>query len=153
RSATHLAFAGRLGKVFDPFPANAATRLPIYDLVGKDSGQVSKGDLFQLPSELSEGRLNDRQSLLRSFDRLRADVDASGTMAALDRHTREGIEMLTSGRMRTALDWEREPASVRDAYGSHLWCRQALLARRLVEAGTAFVTIDLSYHTASGTWD
>ena len=28
-----------------------------------------------------------------------------------------------------------------------------LLARRLVEAGTAFVTLDLSYHTASGTWD
>jgi uncharacterized protein (DUF1501 family) len=28
-----------------------------------------------------------------------------------------------------------------------------LLARRLVESGVAFVTIDLSYHPASGTWD
>ena len=34
-----------------------------------------------------------------------------------------------------------------------MWCQQALLARRLIEAGTSFVTIDLSYHTASGTWD
>jgi uncharacterized protein (DUF1501 family) len=49
--------------------------------------------------------------------------------------------------------WQREPAAVRDRYGKHLWCQQALLARRLVEAGVAFVTIDLSYHTASGTWD
>ena len=32
-------------------------------------------------------------------------------------------------------------------------CQQALLARRLVEAGSSFVTLDLSYHTASGTWD
>src|SRR5262249_36163166 len=52
-----------------------------------------------------------------------------------------------------ALALAREPAKVREAYGQHLWCQQALLARRLVEAGTAFVTIDLSYHTASGTWD
>ena len=43
--------------------------------------------------------------------------------------------------------------AVRDRYGKHLWCQQALLARRLVEAGVAFVTIDLSYHPASGTWD
>jgi uncharacterized protein (DUF1501 family) len=42
---------------------------------------------------------------------------------------------------------------MRDRYGKHLWCQQALIARRLVEAGVAFVTIDLSYHSASGTWD
>ena len=42
---------------------------------------------------------------------------------------------------------------MRDRYGKHLWCQQALLARRLVEAGAAFVTLDLSYHPASGTWD
>src|SRR5205807_3206403 len=43
--------------------------------------------------------------------------------------------------------------AVRDRYGKHLWCQQALLARRMVEAGVAFITLDLSYHTASGTWD
>jgi uncharacterized protein (DUF1501 family) len=40
-----------------------------------------------------------------------------------------------------------------EKYGQHDWCRQALLARRLVEAGVSFVTIDLSHHSASGTWD
>ena len=52
-----------------------------------------------------------------------------------------------------AFDLTREPAAVRERYGKHLWCQQALLARRLVEAGVSFVTLDLSYHTASGTWD
>ena len=48
---------------------------------------------------------------------------------------------------------QRSRRRVRERYGKHLWCQQALLARRLVEAGVAFVTIDLSYHPASGTWD
>src|SRR4051794_41874766 len=61
--------------------------------------------------------------------------------------------MLVGGRMRRPLDLGREPLAVRERYGKHLWCQQALLARRLVEAGVAFVTLDLSYHTASGTWD
>ncbi len=153
RSASHLPFGGRLGKRYDPFPAHAAAKLPVYDLVGKDTGALSAGDAFGLPADLSAGRLGDRRDLLTRFDRLRASVDASGTMTALDRNSRDAVELLTSGRMRTALDWDREPAATRERYGPHLWCRQALLARRLVEAGTAFVTLDLSYHTASGTWD
>jgi uncharacterized protein (DUF1501 family) len=40
-----------------------------------------------------------------------------------------------------------------ERYGGHDWCRKALLARRLVERGVSFVTLDLSNHTSSGTWD
>ncbi len=61
--------------------------------------------------------------------------------------------MIVGDRMRTALDVTREPEPSRERYGNHLWCQQALLARRMIEAGVAFVTLDLSYHTASGTWD
>ena len=153
RSRSHLAFAGRLGKQYDPFPANEACQLPIYDLVGNDTGQISKGELFRLSEGLSAERLTERRHLLQRFDQLRADVDASGTMAALDRYGQQAVEMLTSGRLRKALDLSQESAAIRERYGKHLWCQQALLARRMVEAGVAFVTIDLSYHTASGTWD
>src|SRR4051812_47010149 len=41
RSRSHLAFAGWLGKAHDPFLAHTAARLPVYDLVGKDTGQLS----------------------------------------------------------------------------------------------------------------
>src|SRR4051794_36849353 len=41
RSRSPLAFSGYLGKRHAPFIANTAARLPIYDLVGKDSGRLS----------------------------------------------------------------------------------------------------------------
>ena len=153
RSKSHLAFGGFLGKQYDPFPAHLAAKLPVYDLVGKDTGQVSKGDLFALPAGVDARRLEDRQTLMRSFDRLRADLDGSGTMTGLDRYNRQAVELLTSGRVRDALDLDKERPATREKYGTHLWCQQVLLARRLGEAGCAFVTLDLSYHTASGTWD
>ena len=153
RSRSHLAFAGIAGKQYDPFPANEAASLPIYDLVGKDSGQVSSPNLFAMPVGVDSNRLGDRRDLLGRFDKLRADIDTTGSMTAMDKYGQQAVEMLTSGRVRDALDIKKETPAIREKYGKHLWCQQALLARRLVEAGTAFVTIDLSYHTASGTWD
>ena len=74
-------------------------------------------------------------------------------MESVDQYGQQAIEMVAGQRAREAFDLSREPQAVRQRYGSHLWCQEALLARRLVEAGVAFVTLDLSYHTASGTWD
>jgi hypothetical protein len=153
RSRSHLAFGGLLGKQYDPFLANEAARLPVYDLVGNDTGKLSGGRMFELPADVSAGRMGDRQQLLKNFDRLRADIDTSGVMNGLDKYGQQAVGMLTGGRVRDALDLAKEPAATREKYGKHLWCQQALLARRLAEAGTAFVTLDLSYHTASGTWD
>lgn len=153
RSRSHLAFAGHLGRQYDPFMAQQAARLPIYDLVGTDTGQVSAPSLFQMPEGIDLDRIQDRRSLMREFDRIRADLDATGSMAAMDRYGQQAVDMIAGRRAQAAFDLSQEPAALRDRYGKHLWCQQALLARRLVEAGVAFVTIDLSYHTASGTWD
>ena len=71
----------------------------------------------------------------------------------MDYYQAMALEMIHGDRVRKALDLQNEPASTRDLYGNHLWCQQALLARRLVQAGVSFVTLDLSYHSASGTWD
>src|SRR5438105_6063029 len=86
RSRSHLAFGGHLGKSYDPFLANEAARLPVYDLVGNDTGQLSGGKMFELPVGVSPERMGERRDLLRNFDRLRADIDASGSMAALDKY-------------------------------------------------------------------
>ena len=61
--------------------------------------------------------------------------------------------MVLGSRAQQAFDLSQEPEKYRQRYGNQLWCQQALIARRLVEAGVSFVTIDMSYHTASGTWD
>jgi hypothetical protein len=152
-SRSHVAFAGYLGRQYDPFPGNQAARLPIYTNVGVDTGRFSGADLFRLPGTLTQERLAERRDLLRQFDQLRNDLDRSGSMEAMDRYGQQAVELLVGRRAQEAFDLEREPQRTRDRYGRPLWCQQALLSRRLVEAGVAFVTIDLSYHPASGTWD
>ena len=153
RSRSHLAFGGRLGASYDPFLANTAAKLPVYDLVGVDTGQVSPGSAFDLPTGVSAERFGERLTLAERFDRMRARVEAGGELDSFGRSERRAAEMVIGGRVRDALDLTRESPKTRDRYGRHLWCQQALMARRLVEAGVAFVTLDLSYHTASGTWD
>jgi Protein of unknown function (DUF1501) len=153
KSRTHLAFAGALGKTYDPFIADQAAELPIYTNVGVDTGRFTEPSAFRLARGLTQERVAERRSLLKEFDAIRRDLDASGAMNAMDRYGEQAVEMLLGRRAQEAFDLEREPAKTRERYGQHLWCQQALLARRLVEAGVAFVTIDLSYHPASGTWD
>ena len=135
KSRSHVAWAGYLGKQYDPFVGNQAS------------------DLFKLPGGLDQDRLATRQSLARQFDRLRRDLDLSGSMAAMDRFEQQAVDIVLGRQAQEVFDLEREPAAVRERYGSHPWCQQALLARRLVEAGVSYVTIDLSNHGASGTWD
>jgi uncharacterized protein (DUF1501 family) len=109
--------------------------------------------MFQLSKGLSFGRIQDRRKLLADLDTMRRELDQTETMAAIDSHNQQAYELLLGKQTREAFDLGLEPAQTRERYGNHLWCQQALLARRLVEAGAAFVTLDLSYHTASGTWD
>jgi hypothetical protein len=150
---SHVGFAGDLGKRYDPFIANAAARLPIYTDVGVDTGRTTSANLFSLTTGLNVGRIHERRGLVQAFDVLRADLDKNGVMDSMDRYGQQAVQMVLGDRARQAFDLAREPQKTRERYGKHLWCQEALLARRLVEAGVAFVTIDLSYHSASGTWD
>jgi len=135
KDKSHVAWGGYLGNRFDPFNGHNVDRL------------------FQLPAGLTMDRLRERRTLSQQMDRLRADLDASGRMEALDRFSQQAFDVVAGGRAQTAFDLSREPAKIVERYGQHDWCKQALLARRLVEAGVSFVTIDLSNHSASGTWD
>lgn len=153
KSRSHVAWAGWLGKQYDPFLAENAAPLPVYTDVGVDTGRVAGGNMFQFATGLSHDRLHERHGLMKEFDRLRSDLDRSGSMEALDTFSRQAIEMVIGRGAQEAFDVSREPEAARNRYGNHLWCQQALLARRLVEAGVSFVTLDLSYHSASGTWD
>jgi hypothetical protein len=153
KSRDHLAFGGYLGARYDPFVANGAARLPVYTDVGVDTGRVSGADFFSLPAGLTSDRIGSRRSLLEQLDETRRAMDQPAARDGLNAFHDQAIDLLTGRRARDAFDLEKEPRAARDRYGKHLWCQQALLARRLVEAGVAFVTLDLSYHGSSGTWD
>jgi hypothetical protein len=102
---------------------------------------------IQIPGDLSIGRLNDRQGLAKTFDRLRRDLDARGTIAAVDRFDQQAFDLVTGAAARKAFDINSEDPRIRDKYGRHSWAQSVLLARRLVEAGSTFVTVHF------GGWD
>jgi hypothetical protein len=91
-------------------------------------------------------RLQERRSLLRSFDTLNRDVDRTGLMQGLDAFEGQAMELLMS-RARETFDVTREEPRTRDLYGNNGLAQQLLLARRLCEAGVGFVTINY------GGWD
>jgi hypothetical protein len=94
-----------------------------------------------LPRGVSVARAEDRAELTRQFDRLRRDLDVGDTMARMDHHRRQALEIVSSGKARQAFRVDLEPDRVRDAYGRHSLGERTLLARRLVEAGVTFVTV------------
>jgi len=101
-------------------------------------------------------RLDDRVSLLTAIDDLRRKVDSSGLMTSMDKFKREAVSLLTSEKAREAFDLSKEDPKLRDKYGRHKWGQRALLARRLVEAGTSFVTMQMQdphIPGAIGNWD
>jgi hypothetical protein len=102
---------------------------------------------IQIPSDLSISRLQDRQGLSKTFDRLRRDLDSRGTVAATDRFDQQAFDLVTGAAARKAFDINAEDPRLRDKYGRHNWGQSTLLARRLVEAGSTFVTVHF------GGWD
>jgi hypothetical protein len=102
---------------------------------------------IRLPNELSLTRLEDRRHLSTTFDRLRRDLDTHGTSAAMDRFDRAAFDLVAGDAARKAFDINSEDPRIRDKYGRTSWGQSTLLARRLVDAGTTFVTVHL------GGWD
>ena len=132
--------AAYLGRDFDPLDG------------GGEPGYrgVVKGPDFTTPADLTLARVEDRRELRRRLDAAagRAEAAAGGMDAAY----RKAFDLVTSRAAKDAFDVAREPARVRDKYGDSAWGKQALLARRLVEAGVTFVTVN-HYHADVDWWD
>jgi len=109
KSRSHIAFGGYLGKQYDPFPGEQATKLPIYTNVGVDTGKFSEANLFKLPNEVDISRVGDRTTLMKSFDTLRRDMDKSGNFDAMDRFSQQALEIVSGPRAREAFDISLEP--------------------------------------------
>jgi uncharacterized protein (DUF1501 family) len=99
---------------------------------------------LRLHASVDKDQLEDRKALLAVIDKMRTDIDHTGTMAGVDSFTQRAFDIVTSGAIRKALDISQEDPRVRDRYGKGT---QFLLARRLVEAGVGCVTLQI------GSWD
>jgi hypothetical protein len=102
-------------------------------------------DNLALNRRLTLPRLQDRRELLASLDTLARMEARSVSEGTADPFTQQAIDIISSPKAREAFDLDREPAKSRELYGDY--CRQFLLARRLVEAGVSVVTLKV------GDWD
>ncbi len=104
-----------------------------------------------LQGGLTYDRLEDRRLLLETIDEYRKRADVG--MSDMSQHQQSAFDLLTSKQVKTAFDVSAEPDNLRDSYGRHTFGQSALLARRLVEHGVRFVTVNCvpwDHHGTSG---
>ena len=131
-------FGGCLGSRFDPFVLNADPNAKGFQVPG-----------LQLLETVSSQRLQDRTSLLQTLE-MRGIPVASDVAADIDAQRAKALGLISSDAASEVFDLSRESDTVRDRYGRHSWGQSHLLARRLVEAGSRFVT---TVNGPSITWD
>lgn len=123
--------AGFLGKAHDPFvlmadPSKADFKVP---------------DLLP-PKTIGDARL-DRRRKLRDIVESTADAfEKSPNAQLLDSNFQAAYRLITSTQAREAFDLSKEPQAVREKYGMNRFGQCCLLARRLIEAGVRFVTVN-----------
>ena len=137
-------YAGWLGRGYDPLATAIQKRgpkdNPYFRPCTDDELDFSiQGTVPQQGVTLD--RLDRRHSLLEQFSDQQRIIDQSPQTAAYDKFQQRALNLVTSSKIRAALDVTREPAALRDRYGRHLFGQSTLVARRLVEAGARFVTV------------
>lgn len=113
---------------------------------GNEAGRLPTGDhkSFSLVDGLSEQRLINRMELQQQLDGLRQRIDRNAEFDAFDAVGQQALDIVLSGRVRKAFDLSDENPKLRERYGPG-WGEQALLARRLIEAGVRFVSLNTGY--------
>lgn len=122
---------GFLGKAHDPFalmadPSQANFQVP---------------DLLP-PAEIGVARLDRRRKMRAIVDQTLDNFEATENAQLLDSNFEAAYRLMTSTAAREAFDLSREPEAVRQRYGMTRFGQCCLLARRLIEGGVRFVTIN-----------
>jgi hypothetical protein len=112
---------------------------------------------WQVPSlALIEGQTSDRllrrQHLLASIDAQRRLIDHSIRPGQVTMQQQTAFGLLTSPSVRQAFDLERETAETRDRYGRNIHGQCVLLARRLLDQGVPFVSVNW-HNDGQNFWD
>ena len=122
---------GFLGKAHDPFALMADPSQPNFKVP----------DLLP-PDQIGVTRLDRRRKMRDVVDATTRAFEASEDARLLDDNFQAAYRLMTSSEAREAFDLSREPEAVRERYGMNRFGQCCLLARRLVESGVRFVTIN-----------
>jgi hypothetical protein len=127
--------AGYLGPAYDPFELEVTVvRVNPIEAVVDTRGVT-------LPGGFTLDQLENRNGLMRSFDRAFETDRRSDLADGLDAFHQQALDILRSARTREALDLGLEKETLRTRYGQTPFGQGCLAARRLVEAGVRFITV------------
>jgi hypothetical protein len=120
----------------------------------RPDGRFVLAEGSRVEGDLTLDRLDQRRSLLQQFDQARSKVAASGAERNFDRYRSMAYDLMGSDRIHRALDLEHEPRALRESYGMTVFGQASLAARRLVEAGSKFVSVFWDEFGLAGSgWD
>jgi len=139
----HGQSAGFLGKLYDPFVLNADPSEPNFRVP----------DMLP-PDYLPAIRVDRRKAWRGMVDKSVKQFEASPDARLLDSSFQQAYTLMSSARAREAFDLTKEPEESRSRYGQNRFGQSCLLARRLIEAGVRFVTVNM-FETVFDeiTWD
>jgi hypothetical protein len=139
----HGQTAGFLGKTFDPFVLNADPSDPNFKVP----------DLLP-PDYLTALRVDRRKNWREMVDHSVSKFETSQDARLLDSTFHSAYTLMSSQKAREAFELSKEPESVRQKYGYNRFGQSCLLARRMIEAGVRFVTVNM-FETVFDeiTWD
>lgn len=131
-----FANSGYLSSAFGPFAIGS---------------EPSRGDFkvrdLSMPGGVDDTRFNRRRNLLETVDHHFRTIEESDALDSMDAFYQHAYKLISSQEAREAFNLKAEPEAVQNRYGMNTPGQRMLLARRLVEAGTRFVSL-----TAGG-WD
>ncbi len=155
-------FGGQMGSRRDPWfveasPFNSKSygAYPDYEFHFVRGRERTEDLKFQapnlgLPQGLTFKQLGDRNSLLKTLDKQRAELEQAALVESFDSHREAAISLLTDGRMRKAFDVHNADPKDLDRYGRNAFGWSLLMARQLVEFGVSLVQVNLGNNE---TWD
>ncbi len=135
--------AGYLGKPYDPFILDADPNAPGFKVP----------DLLP-PDYISPVRAERRQKLREAVDGATSAFEGNAAAKQLDENFNLAYRLMSSAKARAAFALDQEPEKTRDRYGRTRFGQSCLMARRLIEAGVRFVTVNM-FETVFDevTWD
>ena len=126
----HGQTAAHLGSAHEPFFLNADPARPDFKVTD-----------LEVPAGESASRLDARKRLLEQVDDLQRRTETR-TTTAHDAAYQRAFRLLTSPEAKRSFNLNEEPSSLRDRYGRNTFGQSCLMARRLVESGVRFVTVN-----------
>ena len=122
---------GFLGKSQDPFALMADPSKPDFKVP----------DLIP-PETIGVARIDRRRRMREVVESTMKKFEASESARMMDENFQSAYRLMTSTQARDAFDLSKEPIEVRERYGMNRFGQCCLLARRLIEAGVRFVTVN-----------